>query len=135
MENREDSVIDDNEEDSQTEEDNLDGDQEEMSEELSNFDDDSFEEDQEQSTQNKRQKKSHSKKESLRDRAMRIKMGKSGVQAATRRIIKKGKDACQRKLWNLEVSLLIIHILRRTMPSSSWCRSTVPRDGPSSPSS
>jgi hypothetical protein len=38
------------------------------------------------------------------DRAVRIKQGKSGPLAATRRIIKKGKDACQRKLWNQEVS-------------------------------
>jgi hypothetical protein len=34
------------------------------------------------------------------NRALRIKMGKSGAQAASRRSIKKGKDACQRKLWN-----------------------------------
>jgi len=27
-------------------------------------------------------------------------MGKSGAQAATRKNIKKGKDACQRKLWD-----------------------------------
>jgi hypothetical protein len=33
-------------------------------------------------------------------------MGKSGAQAASRRSIKKGKDACQRKLWNNAVSTL-----------------------------
>ena len=38
------------------------------------------------------------------NRALRIKMGKSGAQAASRRSIKKGKDACQRKLWNNAVS-------------------------------
>ena len=36
----------------------------------------------------------------IANRALRIKMGKSGAQAATRKNIKKGKDACQRKLWN-----------------------------------
>lgn len=39
------------------------------------------------------------------NRALRIKMGKSGAQAASRRSIKKGKDACQRKLWNNAVSI------------------------------
>ena len=38
------------------------------------------------------------------NRALRIKMGKSGAQAASRRSIKQGKDACQRKLWNQDVS-------------------------------
>ena len=36
----------------------------------------------------------------LANRALRIKMGRSGASAASRKIIKKGKDACQRKLWN-----------------------------------
>lgn len=40
----------------------------------------------------------------IANRALRIKMGKSGAQAATRKNIKKGKDACQRKLWNQGVS-------------------------------
>lgn len=40
----------------------------------------------------------------IANRALRIKMGKSGAQAATRKNIKKGKDACQRKLWNQPVS-------------------------------
>lgn len=35
-------------------------------------------------------------------------MGKSGAQAATRKNIKKGKDACQRKLWNQGVSVFDI---------------------------
>ena len=38
------------------------------------------------------------------NRALRIKMGKSGAQAASRKSIKSGKDACQRKLWNQDVS-------------------------------
>ena len=49
----------------------------------------------------KRQRKAALKREAkIANRAMRIKMGKSGAQAASRRSIKKGKDACQRKLWN-----------------------------------
>jgi hypothetical protein len=57
------------------------------------------------SLENKRKAKLQRKKEILSaNRALRIKMGKSGAQAASRRSIKKGKDACQRKLWNLDVS-------------------------------
>jgi hypothetical protein len=44
------------------------------------------------------------KEQRIANRALRIKMGKSGAQAATRKNIKKGKDACQRKLWNQGVS-------------------------------
>lgn len=40
------------------------------------------------------------KEQQIANRALRIKMGKSGAQAATRKNIKKGKDACQRKLWD-----------------------------------
>jgi len=58
-----------------------------------------------QSTEVRRKAKNQRKKEILSaNRALRIKMGKSGAQAASRRSIKKGKDACQRKLWNLDVS-------------------------------
>jgi len=44
------------------------------------------------------------KEQAAYNRALRIKMGKSGAQAASRRAIKQGKDACQRKLWNQDVS-------------------------------
>lgn len=59
------------------------------------------------SLENRRKAKAQRKKEILiANRALRIKMGKSGAQAASRRSIKKGKDACQRKLWNQDVSKL-----------------------------
>ena len=58
--------------------------------------------------QGKRKAKEKRKREiMIANRALRIKMGKSGAQAASRRSIKKGKDACQRKLWNIDVSKII----------------------------
>lgn len=50
------------------------------------------------------------RKDMIANRALRIKMGKSGAQAASRRSIKKGKDACQRKLWNQDVSEIYFSI-------------------------
>ena len=47
----------------------------------------------------RRRKAAFKKEQKIANRALRIKMGKSGAQAATRKNIKKGKDACQRKLW------------------------------------
>ena len=76
---------------------------EEEEEELS----DEFSEDDDESMTNdlKRKRKLAFKKEQkIANRALRIKMGKSGAQAATRKNIKKGKDACQRKLWGNNVS-------------------------------
>jgi len=49
-------------------------------------------------------KKEAGKLAAAANRALRIKMGKSGAQAASRKSIKSGKDACQRKLWNQDVS-------------------------------
>lgn len=47
------------------------------------------------SLESRRKAKVQRKKEILSaNRALRIKMGKSGAQAASRRSIKKGKDAC-----------------------------------------
>lgn len=40
-------------------------------------------------------------------------MGKSGAQAATRKNIKKGKDACQRKLWNQPEDDAIVDLVSR----------------------
>lgn len=51
----------------------------------------------------KRVQKFMTKQEIAANRALRIKMGKSGVHAASRRPTKQGKEACQRKLWNQEV--------------------------------
>lgn len=48
----------------------------------------------------KRVTKFLTKQEIAANRALRIKMGKSGVHAASRRPSKQGKEACQRKLWN-----------------------------------
>ena len=53
---------------------------------------------------NRRKGAGERRKDMIANRALRIKMGKSGAQAASRRSIKKGKDACQRKLWNQDVS-------------------------------
>mmetsp|Transcript_15074 Transcript_15074/g.23315 ORF Transcript_15074/g.23315 Transcript_15074/m.23315 type:complete len:197 (-) Transcript_15074:2641-3231(-) len=39
-------------------------------------------------------------------------MGKSGAQAASRRCIKKGKDACQRKLWSQEEDDAIVQLVQ-----------------------
>lgn len=44
------------------------------------------------------------KRKAALNRALRIKMGKCGIQAASKRAIKSGKDAQQRKLWNQQVS-------------------------------
>ena len=51
----------------------------------------------------------------IANRALRIKMGKSGAQAATRKNIKKGKDACQRKLWNQGVSTVHLFYYDRSL--------------------
>jgi hypothetical protein len=48
----------------------------------------------------KKAKRLAEKEQAALNRALRIKMGKSGAQAAGRRNIKSGKDACQRKLWS-----------------------------------
>ena len=57
------------------------------------------------SNDKKRVNKFLSKQELAASRALRIKMGKSGIHAASRRPNKNGKEACQRKLWNQEVSI------------------------------
>ena len=59
-----------------------------------------------QRRQKKMIKKHMSAQELAANRALRIKMGKSGAQAASRRPVKQGKDACQRKLWNNDVSII-----------------------------
>lgn len=43
---------------------------------------------------NKRKGAADRRQAMIANRALRIKMGKSGAQAASRRSIKKGKDAC-----------------------------------------
>ena len=53
----------------------------------------------------KKKRQFYLKEQRIANRALWIKMGKSGAQAATRKNIKKGKDACQRKLWNQGVSV------------------------------
>jgi hypothetical protein len=87
-------------EDYDDEDDDLDEDDDEglSSEEVS--EDDEGEGDGSMTVEQKRRRKAVFKNEQkIANRALRIKMGKSGAQAATRKNIKKGKDACQRKLW------------------------------------
>tara|TARA_B110000285_G_C15137281_1_gene627943 strand:- start:3717 stop:4307 length:591 start_codon:yes stop_codon:yes gene_type:complete len=47
------------------------------------------------------------------NRALRIKMGKSGAQAASRKSIKSGKEACQRKLWNQDEDDAIVSLVQK----------------------
>lgn len=87
----------DEDEDMDEEDDGGEGEEEEVSEDFSEL---SVEEGDSMTVDMKRKRKLAFKKEQkIANRALRIKMGKSGAQAATRKNIKKGKDACQRKLW------------------------------------
>lgn len=97
------SVTEDEDMDNPEDLEDLDEEQEEEQDDLS----DSEQSQSAQAVENRRKAKEKRKKEILiANRALRIKMGKSGAQAASRRSIKKGKDACQRKLWNIDVSKL-----------------------------
>ena len=60
----------------------------------------------------KKKRQFYLKEQRIANRALWIKMGKSGAQAATRKNIKKGKDACQRKLWNQGVSVFFTKCLK-----------------------
>ena len=68
----------------------------------------------------KRKRQFYLEEQRVANRALWIKMGKSGAQAATRKNIKKGKDACQRKLWNQGVSTYSINSLMY-LSNSNFC--------------
>ena len=98
--NAEDDVdMEDTDEDKDIDEED-DGGEEEEEEASEDFSELSAEDGDSMTNDLKRKRKLAFKKEQkIANRALRIKMGKSGAQAATRKNIKKGKDACQRKLW------------------------------------
>ena len=98
--------------DEQSDQDLSDGDEDQDDDDEDDEDDE--EDDSDDPTGAKRKAKMKEKKDlMIANRALRIKMGKSGAQAASRRSIKKGKDACQRKLWNNDVS-------NKIPPSFCW---------------
>ena len=77
------------------------------SDESDDLDEDEEDLDEQDSEPTRKRGKKLSAKEKAANRAWRIKMGKCGQQAASRKDIKSGKEACQRKLWNQQVSARI----------------------------
>lgn len=111
--------VNDNDEDEQDEEPS-----EEDEEELDVDDDEDYSSRDKLSQTFRKTRKQVLKKESGKiatsaNRALRIKMGKSGAEAASRKSNKHGKEVCQRKLWNQMVSVIskfqIFDLFRRTM--------------------